>query len=100
LGQGSQFTSIDFITRLKDAGIQISMDGKGAWRDNIFVERFWRTIKYEEVYLRACDCVSEARESLTRHLAFYNGRRAHSSLDGKTPNQAYLNASRPIPVAA
>ncbi|KZY30415.1 integrase [Roseovarius sp. HI0049] len=98
--QGSQFTSIDFITALKGAGIRISMDGKGAWRDNVFVERLWRTIKYEEVYLRAYDSVSAARESLGRYLAFYNTRRPHSSLDGQTPDQAYLNTPRPIPVAA
>jgi len=98
--QGSQFTSIDFIKVLKDAGIQISMDGKGAWRDNVFVERLWRTIKYEEVYLRAYDSVSAARESLRRYLAFYNARRPHSSLDGQTPDQEYLNPARPIPAAA
>ena len=98
--QGSQFTSIDFIKSLKDADIQISMDGKGAWRDNVFVERLWRTIKYEEVYLRAYDSVSAARESLARYLTFYNTRRPHSSLDGQTPDQAYLNPPRPIPVAA
>ena len=98
--QGSQFTSIDFIKALKDVGIQISMDGKGAWRDNVFVERLWRTIKYEEVYLRAYDSVSAARESLDRYLTFYNTRRPHSSLDGQTPDQAYLNPSSPIPVAA
>ena len=80
--QGSQFTSIDFIKTLKDADIQISMDGKGAWRDNVFVERLWRTIKYEKVYLRAYDSVSAARESLLRYLKFYNGKRPHSSLDG------------------
>ena len=98
--QGSQFTSIDFIKTLKDVDIQISMDGKGAWRDNVFVERLWRTIKYEEVYLRAYDSVSVARESLRRYLTFYNGRRPHSSLDGRTPDQAYLKPSAPIPVAA
>lgn len=98
--QGSQFTSIDFIRTLKDADIQISMDGKGAWRDNVFVERLWRTIKYEEVYLRAYDSVSVARESLRRYLTFYNARRPHSSLDGQTPDQAYINTSAPIPVAA
>jgi hypothetical protein len=80
--------------------IQISMDGKGAWRDNVFIERLWRTIKHEEVYLRAYDSVSGARESLGRYLTFYNTRRPHSSLDGQTPDQAYLNPSRPIPVAA
>lgn len=76
------------------------MDGKGAWRDNVFVERLWRTIKYEEVYLSAYDSASAARESLHQNLAFYNGRRPHSSLDGQTPDQAYLNLLRPIPVAA
>ena len=71
-GQGSQFTSIDFIKALTEADIKISMDGKGAWRDNVFVERLWRRIKYEEVYLRAYESVSEARESLRRYLTFYN----------------------------
>ena len=98
--QGSQFTSIEFIKTLKDAGIQISMDGKGAWRDNVFVERLWRTIKYEEVYLRAYDSVSTARESLGQYLAFYNARRPHSSLGGQTPDQAYLNPLPSIPAAA
>jgi putative transposase len=98
--QGSQFTSIDFIKTLKNADIQISKDGKGAWRDNVFVERLWRTIKYEEVYLRAYDSMSVARERLRRYLTFYNTRRPHSSLDGQTPDQAYLNPSSPIPVAA
>ena len=71
-------------------GIAISMDGKGAWRDNIFVERLWRSIKYEEVYLRGYDSVSEACASIGQYLTFYNGRRPHSSLDGKTPDQAYF----------
>lgn len=98
--QGSQFTSIDFITALKDADIRISMDGKGAWRDNVFVERLWRTIKYEEVYLRAYDSVTAARQSLRRYINFYNTRRPHSSLDGRTPDLAYHEALRPVPVAA
>jgi putative transposase len=98
--QGSQFTSIDFIKTLKDVDIQISMDGKGAWRDNVFVERLWRTIKYEEVYLRAYDSVTVAHESLRRYLAFYNARRPHSSLHRRTPDQAYLPSPQPIPVAA
>jgi putative transposase len=72
--------------------IAISMDGKGAWRDNVFVERLWRSIKYEEVYLKAYDSVSEARASIGRYLAFYNGRRPHSSLDRSTPDQAYFNS--------
>src|ERR1700744_6692428 len=80
--QGSQFTSIDFIKLLSDNSIAISMDGKGAWRDNVFVERLWRSVKYEEVYLRAYDTVSEARTSIGRYLDFYNRRRPHSSLDG------------------
>jgi len=98
--QGSQFTSIDFIKVLKDAEIAISMDGKGAWRDNVFVERLWRTIKYEEVYLHAYASVPEARAALARYLTYYNARRPHSSLDRQTPDQAYFNASQPIPVAA
>ena len=98
--QGSQFTSIDFIAVLKKAEVAISMDGRGAWRDNVFVERLWRTIKYEEVYLRAYASVSEARASLGRYLAFYNARRPHASLDGKTPDQAYFNPLLSIPAAA
>lgn len=98
--QGSQFTSIDFIKMLKDAEIAISMDGKGAWRDNVFVERLWRTIKYEEVYLHAYASVPEARAALARYLTFYNARRPHSSLDRQTQDQAYFNASQPIPAAA
>ena len=89
--QGSQFTSHDFTRVLLKNEIAISMDGKGAWRDNVFVERLWRSIKYEEVYLRAYDTVSEARTSIGRYLAFYNGRRPHSSLDRQTPDQAYFN---------
>ena len=88
--QGSQFTSIDFTGVLLDAKVSISMDGKGAWRDNLFVERLWRSVKYEEVYLRAYDSVSEARASLGRYLVFYNERRPHASLDGRTPDEAYF----------
>jgi len=98
--QGSQFTSSDFIKVLAAREIRISMDGKGAWRDNVFVERLWRTIKYEEVYLRAYASVSEARASIGRYLGFYNSRRPHSSLDGKTPDQVYFNTLSPVPVAA
>ncbi len=89
--QGSQFTSHDFTGVLLKAGIAISMDGKGSWRDNVFIERLWRTIKYEEVYLRAYNTVSEARASFRRYLAFYNGRRPHSQLDRQTPDQAYFS---------
>ena len=89
--QGSQFTSVDFTRVLADAGIAISMDGIGAWRDNVFVERLWRTVKYEEVYLRAYSSVPEARSSIALYLTFYNRRRPHSSLGGQTPDQAYLS---------
>jgi putative transposase len=98
--QGSQFTSVAFLTALQDAKIAISMDGQGAWRDNVFVERLWRTIKYEEVYLRAYRSVSEARRGLGRYLAFYNRRRPHSSLGGQTPDQAYINQPTPSSAAA
>jgi len=98
--QGSQFTSIDFIKALKGADIKINMDGKGAWRDNVFVERLWRSVKYEEVYLHAYGSVSVARSGLARYLNFYNTRRPHSSLDGQTPDQAYHNKPQPVPVAA
>ena len=84
-----------FIGVLADNGITISMDGKGAWRDNIFVERLWRSVKYEEVYLRGYDSVSEACASIRRYLTFYNARRPHSSLDGMTPDQAYFT---PLPL--
>jgi putative transposase len=97
--QGSQFTGAAFTSVLKRNDIAISMDGKGAWRDNVFVERLWRSIKYEEVYLRAYDSVGEARQSIGRYLDFYNGRRPHSSLDGMTPDQAYFT-QLPIPMAA
>ena len=89
--QGSQFTSQEFTAVLLGAGIAISMDGKGAWRDNVFVERLWRSIKYEEIYLRAYDSVGEARASISRYLTLYNGRRPHSSLDRRTPDQAYFD---------
>ena len=88
--QGSQFTGAAFTGTLAGNGIAISMDGKGAWRDNVFVERLWRSIKHEEVYLCAYDSVSDARASLGRYLDFYNSRRPHSSLDDKTPDQAYF----------
>jgi putative transposase len=98
--QGSQFTSTAFTQVLINAEVSISMDGKGAWRDNVFVERLWRTLKYEEVYLRAYDSVAEARAGISRYLSFYNSRRPHSSLDRQTPDQAYFNALQPIPAAA
>jgi putative transposase len=89
--QGAQFTSAAFTGLLLDNRIVISMDGRGSWRDNVFVERLWRSVKYEEVYLRAYDSVDEARASLGRYLVFYNTLRPHSSLDARTPDQAYFN---------
>ncbi|HEY1962936.1 MAG TPA: IS3 family transposase [Rhizomicrobium sp.] len=88
--QGSQFTSAEFTGLLSRNSIAISMDGKGSWRDNVFVERLWRSVKYEEVYLRAYDSVGEARTSLARYFDFYNRKRPHSSLDRRTPDQAYF----------
>lgn len=98
--QGSQFTSTDFIKVLASRQIKITMDGKGAWHDNVFVERLWRSIKYEEVYLRAYASVSEARAGIGRYIGFYNGRRPHSSLDCRTPDQAYFNPLLPDLAAA
>jgi putative transposase len=97
--QGSQFTGAAFTGVLAGNGIAISMDGRGAWRDNVFVERLWRSVKHEEVYLRAYDSVSEARASIGRYLDFYNCRRPHSSLDGSTPDEAYFT-SLPLRTAA
>ena len=91
--ESTQFTSEAFTRVLIDNKIAISMDGKGAWRDNVFVERLWKSVKYEEVYLRAYDSVGEARASLGRYLNFYNSQRPHSSLDRRTPDEAYFNSS-------
>jgi putative transposase len=96
--QGSQFTGAAFTGVLAAHDIKISMDGKGAWRDNVFVERLWRSVKYEEVYLRAYDTVSEARQSIGRYLDLYNRRRPHSSLDGRTPDQAYFDNESLLPI--
>ena len=98
--QGSQFTSMAFTQLLIQNDIKISMDGKGAWRDNVFVERVWKSVKYEEVYLHAYASVPEARASLGRYLNFYNTKRPHSSLDRQTPDRAYFNAMSPILAAA
>lgn len=97
--QGSQFTSAEFTGLLTQNGIAISMDGKGAWRDNVFVERLWKTIKYEEVYLHAYDTVSEAKAGLARYIDFYNRRRPHRALDGRTPDAVYFD-SLPVSLAA
>ena len=97
--QGSQFTAEAFTSVLRERGILISMDGKGAWRDNVFVERLWRSVKYEEVYIKAYASVAEARDNLGRYFTFYNTRRPHQGLDGRTPDQAYFTPPQ-LPAAA
>jgi len=87
--QGSQFTAFEFVEAVKSRGCRLSMDGRGAWRDNIFVERVWRTVKYEQVYLHAYASVSEARTSIMRYFDWYNRCRSHSSLNRQTPDEAY-----------
>ena len=89
--QGCQFTSLEFTGLLTYHGIQISMDGKGCWRDNVFVERLWKSIKYEEVYLHAYETVSAAHQSVERYLTLYNQTRPHRALDGKTPDKVYYD---------
>ena len=98
--QGSQFTSTDFTGLLLENKIAISMDGRGAWRDNVFVERLWRSVKYEEVYLRAYDTVAEARRLIGRYLNFFNSKRPHSSLGARTPDHAYFGSLPPSAAAA
>jgi putative transposase len=90
--QGSQFTGEEWTSRLKEAGIAISMDGKGRWIDNVFIERLWRSVKYEEVYLHAYTNGTEARRGLARYFSFYNERRSHQSLDYRTPDEVYFGA--------
>ena len=85
----AQFTSVELTQLLKDNGIVISMDGRGCWRDNVFVERLWKSIKYKEIYLRSYDTVSKARDGIGRYLNFYNAYRPHSSLEAMTPNEYY-----------
>src|SRR5690606_12222160 len=87
--QGCQFTSQEFAGLLNDQGIQISMDGAGCWRDNVFVERLWRRLKYEEVYLHAYETVRDAHHGVARYMAFYNQDRPHRALDGRTPEDVY-----------
>lgn len=95
--QGAQFTGSDFISVLRKNEIRISMDGKGRWRDNVFVERLWRSVKYEEVYLHAYESVSAARNGIARYMQFFNTRRPHSSLDRRTPDTVYFGS---LPLAA
>ena len=97
--QGCQFTSAAFTGLLQAHGIRISMDGRGRWLDNVFIERLWKTVKYEEVYLRAYESVSAAKASLATYFAFYNARRPHTRLARRTPDQIYCQAL-PLPKAA
>ena len=97
--QGSQYTSEDFTGVLKSHDITISMDGKGAWRDNVFVERLWRSVKYEEVYLKAYESLSEAKQSLKNYFRFYNQHRKHQTLKA-TPDQAYYESISLLSTAA
>ena len=90
--QGAQFTSEEWTGQLKEAGVAISMDGKGRWIDNVFIERLWWSVKYEEVYLHAYDSGTEARTALTRYFGFYNARRGHQSLQYQTPDEVYFGA--------
>ena len=90
--RGSQFTSEDFTGVLKRHGIRISMDGKGRWVDNVFVERLWRSVKYQEVYLKAYDSIASTRASPGRYFAFYNNERRHQSLDRRTPGSVYYQS--------
>ncbi|WP_429463728.1 IS3 family transposase [Paraburkholderia sp. JPY465] len=98
--QGSQFTATAFTDAVLDRGIKLSMDGKGAWRDNVFVERVWRSVKYEEVYLKAYESVSHARRSIGDYINLYNQRRPHSSLEDRTPDEAYFATLPAIKSAA
>ena len=94
------FTAEDFTEAVLSRGCRLSMDGKGAWRDNVFVERLWRTIKYERVYLKAYDSVSAARTDIAEYLAWYNAQRAHSKLDRLTPDEAYFAGLSQLKIAA
>jgi len=98
--QGAQFTDQDWIEMLKVAGIAISMDGKGRWIDNVFIERLWRSVKYEEIYLRGYAGGAEARQSLSRYFSFYNSRRLHENLDYATPDEVYFATLAPTLAAA
>ena len=98
--QGSQFTSSDWIDELKEAKVKISMDGKGRWIDNRMIERLWRSLKYECVYLRAFETGSQAREGIGRWLAYYNAERPHSTHGILTPDEVHANQTEPMRIAA
>jgi putative transposase len=89
--QGSQFTAQDFVEAVLNKQVKLSMDGRGAWRDNVFVERLWRSVKYERIYLRAYESVAVARADIAQYIAWYNRERGHSSLEGRTPEQMWLS---------
>ncbi len=92
--QGSQFSSEEWIDTLKAAGVQISMDGKGRWIDNVFIERLWRSVKYENIYLRAYENGTQLRRGLTEYFDFYNARRTHQALDYQTPDDVYYGRAQ------
>jgi putative transposase len=98
--QGSQFTSDVFLNVLNTNSIRISMDSRGRWMDNIFIERLWRSVKYEDVYLKAYGSIPEARHGLTEYFQFYNQRRRHQGLDDRTPNEVYWSTLPEVQVAA
>jgi putative transposase len=98
--QGAQFTSDEWLQCLKNAGVAISMDGKGRWIDNVFIERLWRSVKYEEVYLHAYANGTEARASLSKYFSVYNARRSHQALDYRTPDEVYFGGLVSLPIAA
>jgi putative transposase len=98
--QGRQFTGLDFIRVLKEHENNISIAGKGCWRDSVFIDRFWRTVKYEEVSLLAYGCATDTRDHLTRYLQFYNQIRPRSALEGQTPHQVYFASIHPAAIAA
>lgn len=98
--QGSQFTSKDFTDTLIENGIAISMDGKGRWRDNVFVERLWRSVKYEDIYLKAYGSIIEVKKGLTKYFTFYNQQRWHHNFDKRTPAMVYFNTKPQRQVAA
>jgi putative transposase len=97
--QGSQFTAIEFVTAVRDRGCRLSMDGRGAWRDNVVVERLWKTVKYERVYLHSYDTVSDARRSIMEYMDWYNKERPHSRLGRKTPDEVYAERMPQVKMA-
>lgn len=98
--QGSQFTSDNFVGILQERGISISMDGKGRWMDNVFIERLWWSVKYQDVYLKAYESIAEARKGLTKYFDFYNRNRRHQGLDRRTPDKVYWSTLPQLQVAA